>query len=371
MTLPLVPEHLRHGARMTDFHGYELPLTFSSILEESRAVREAAGLFDISHMGHFIVRGPGARQAINRLMTSDLEAVPFGKSLYGILPDSNGGAVDDLIACAFDPETVHIIVNAGTREGDYAYIRERLSPGIHLEDQSPGQVALALQGPKSPDIVRLLGQGFESMLRREVRQLPAEGGLLWVSRTGYTGEDGWEFFGPAPRVLDFYRVLSTEGMAHGLAMAGLGARDLLRLEMGYSLYGQELTRERTPFDAGLDFAVNLRKGEFLGRESMMAARNDRNRERLSGFTLLDRGIPRTHCPVLDPETGQRVGEVTSGGHSPRVGGGFGLAYLSGLFWEKFQHSAEAVVEIHGKHHRARMHPRPFIKVSPHSTTPGL
>ena len=371
MPLPLVAEHLRQGARMTDFHGYELPLTFTSILEESRGVREAAGLFDISHMGHFIVRGAGARQAVNGLMTSDLESVPFGKSLYGILSDDNGGAIDDLIACAFDPETVHIIVNAGTREGDFAFFRERLPSTIDLEDQSPGQVALALQGPRSGEIVRLLGKDFESMARREVRQVPSSGGILWVSRTGYTGEDGWEFFGPPSLVLPYYQTFVLEGKPRGLVMAGLGARDLLRLEMGYSLYGQELTRERTPFDAGLDFAVNLRKAAFTGRESMVTARADPDRERLSGFVLLDRGIPRTHCPIFDGESGGRVGEVTSGGHSPRVGGGFGLAYLSGPFWQEFQKGREAFVEIHGKRHRARMHSRPFINASPIPKSPSL
>lgn len=371
MALPLAAEHLRQGARMTDFHGYELPLTFTSILEEVRGVREAAGLFDISHMGHFIVRGPGARRAVNGLMTSDLEAVPFGKSLYGILPDDNGGAVDDLIACAFDPETVHIIVNAGTREGDFAFMRERLPSSVDLEDQSPGQVALALQGPRSASIVRLLGKGFESMARREVRQIPAEGGILWVSRTGYTGEDGWEFFGPPSVVFPFYRTFVADGKSHGLVMAGLGARDLLRLEMGYSLYGQELTRERTPFDAGLDFAVNLRKGPFIGREAMLSARDDQSRERLTGFILLDRGIPRTHCQVFDGESGQQVGEVTSGGHSPRVGGGFGLAYLSGSFWQEFQKGREAFVEIHGKRHRTKVHARPFIKTSSSTPLPAL
>ncbi len=360
MPLPLATEHLRHGARMTDFHGYELPLSFTSILEEARGVREAAGLFDISHMGHFLVRGPGARSAVNALVTSDLEAVPFGKSLYGILPDENGGTVDDLIAAAQDQNTVHIIVNAGTREGDYAFIRERLAPSLSLEDLSSGQVALALQGPRSQEIVRLLGEGFETMARREVRHPVSEDLPLWVSRTGYTGEDGWEFFGPASLVSKYYRLLSDEGPAHGLVQAGLGARDLLRLEMGYPLYGQELSRERTPFDAGLDFAVNLKKKSFTAREQVLASKADPDRERLAGFVLLERGIPRTHCPVFDAETGRRVGEVTSGGHSPRVGGGFGLAYLASPFWQEFQNGREAEVEIHGKRHRARMHPRPFV-----------
>jgi aminomethyltransferase len=356
----LFDEHLKHSARMTDFHGYMLPLSFSSILDEAQAVRERAGLFDISHMGHFLVRGAGARKAVNRLITSDLENTPFRKSLYGLLVNPEGGTIDDLILACPDEETVHIIVNAGNRESDFAWIRVNLPSGIALDDLSMGQIALALQGPSSRKIVEMLGEGYESMSRREVR-LPQSGeGVLWVSRTGYTGEDGWEIFGPEKIVFDFYRVLSDRGPALGMAQAGLGARDLLRLEMAYPLYGQELDPERTPFDAGLDFAVNFRKTSFIGRDHLLQKRNDSGRERLVAFGLTERGIPRTHCPVVDLQTGHRVGEVTSGGFSPRVGGGFGLAYMEASFAREFLLRREAGIEIHGKIHRAKVHARPFI-----------
>lgn len=360
MALPLVPYHIKRQARMTDFHGYLLPLSFSSILEEAKAVREAAGLFDISHMGHFLVKGPGARQAINRLITSDLEAVPLGKSLYGLLPNDSGGTVDDLILASSGEEDVHIIVNAGNREEDFAWIRSHLPPSLALLDLSVDQIALALQGPASQRIVSLLSRGIETMGRREVRFSIDSSERIWVSRTGYTGEDGWEFFGPAEAILPIYRTLSEKGPDLGLVQAGLGARDLLRLEMAYPLYGQELTPEKTAFDAGLDFAVNLRKATFLGKEQMLEKREDPERERLTGFVLTERGIPRTHCPVIDPSTGRQVGEVTSGGHSPRVGGGFGLAYIDPSFFEEFMKGKEAGIEIHGKIHRARFSSRPFV-----------
>lgn len=360
MALPLAPYHAQHHARMTEFHGYLLPLSFSSILEETKAVRETAGLFDISHMGHFLVTGADARRAVNRLITSDLERLSSGKSLYGLLPNDAGGTVDDLILAASGEEEVHIIVNAGNREGDFQWIRSRLPLSVVLTDLSFGQIGLALQGPASPRIVSLLAQGFETMARREVRFSLGSLGRLWISRTGYTGEDGWEFFGPAEAILPFYRTLSERGPEHGLVQAGLGARDLLRLEMAYPLYGQELTPEKTAFDAGLDFAVNLRKAPFVGRENMIEKRQDPKRDRLAGFVLNERGIPRTHCPVIDPETGRKVGEVTSGGHSPRVGGGFGLAYLEPSFFKEFLEGKEAGIEIHGKIHRARVHARPFV-----------
>ncbi|MEC4682598.1 MAG: glycine cleavage system aminomethyltransferase GcvT [Nitrospirota bacterium] len=360
MTLPLFEHHRKRSARMTDFHGYMLPLSFTSILEEAKAVRERAGLFDISHMGHFCVTGPGARKAMNSLITSDLEMVPFGKSLYGLLLNPEGGTIDDLILACPDEETVHMIVNAGNRFGDFFWIRSQLPSALTLTDMSPGQIALALQGPSARKIVGILGQGFESMGRREVRLPDFGNGSLWVSRTGYTGEDGWEFFGPAAILLDYYLKLSEGGPDFGMLQAGLGARDLLRLEMAYPLYGQELGPDRTPIDAGLDFAVNFRKISFVGREPLLEKRSDSRRERLVGFILTDRGIPRSHCSVLDLDTGRRVGEVTSGGYSPRVGGGFGLAYLDPSFAREFLLRREAGVEIHGKIHRAKVHARPFI-----------
>ena len=344
---------------MTDFHGYFLPLAFTSILEEAKAVREKAGLFDISHMGHFLAKGPDVRRHLNGLITSDLEAVPVGKCLYALLPNDRGGTVDDLILAASGPDEVHIIVNAGNRTGDFAWLRNHLPNAISLEDLSSGQIGLALQGPSSPQIASLLGGGFEGMKRREARFSMGPVSQVWISRTGYTGEDGWEFFGPEEAILPVYRILSERGADYGLLQAGLGARDLLRLEMGYPLYGQELTPEKTAFDAGLDFAVNLRKGSFLGKDKMLEKREEAGRERLTGFVLLERGIPRTHCPVLDPSTGLQVGEVTSGAHSPRVGGGFGLAYMDPVFLREFEQGKEAGIEIHGKTHRARIHDRPF------------
>ncbi len=360
MSLPLAPCHMRRNARMTDFHGYFLPLSFTSILEEAKAVREKAGLFDISHMGHFMATGPGVRRHLNGLITSDLEAVPPGKCLYALLPNDQGGTVDDLILAASGEDEIHVIVNAGNRDGDFAWLRDHLPKSISLEDLSAGQIGLALQGPASSQIVSLLARGFEGMKRREARFSMGAANHLWISRTGYTGEDGWEFFGSEESILPLYRILSEKGGDLGLHQAGLGARDLLRLEMAYPLYGQELTPEKTAFDAGLDFAVNLRKGSFLGKDKMLEKRAETGRNRLTGFVLTERGIPRTHCPVLDPATGLQVGEVTSGGHSPRVGGGFGLAYMEPGFLSEFEQGKEAGVEIHGKIHRARIHERPFV-----------
>ncbi len=360
MSLPLAPYHMQRAAKMTDFHGYLLPLSFTSILEEAKAVREKAGLFDISHMGHFLAKGPDVRRHLNGLITSDFEAVPVGKCLYGLLTNDQGGTVDDLILAASGEDEAHIIVNAGNRTADFSWLRDHLPDSISLEDLSEGQIGLALQGPASSQIVALLGGGFDGMKRREARFSMGPVDQVWISRTGYTGEDGWEFFGPEAAILPVYRILSERGADLGLLQAGLGARDLLRLEMAYPLYGQELSPEKTAFDAGLDFAVNLRKGAFLGKDKMLEKRDDTGRERLTGFVLLERGIPRTHCPVIDPLTGDQVGEVTSGGHSPRVGGGFGLAYMEPHFLREFEQGKEAGIEIHGKIHRARIHDRPFL-----------
>ncbi|WP_053765018.1 glycine cleavage system aminomethyltransferase GcvT [Leptospirillum ferriphilum] len=367
MNVPLHDIHLREGGHMVDFHGYTLPVRFSSILEESLFVREKAGLFDISHMGHFVLRGKDALGAVNRLITSNLENVPPGKALYGHLLNPAGGVIDDIMAYHFGRERVDLVVNASNRDGDARWIREHLPAGIELEDFSPGHVGMAVQGPRASRVLEDVLPGILDMRRRETRLLQIEGGEgFLVSRTGYTGEDGWEFFGPAGPGVSFYEKLLHAGKKAGiLACCGLGARDLLRLEMGYPLYGQELNDRFSPFDAGLAFAVSRTKSEFIGRTSILESdgqpRIDPAHPSLGGFVVEGRGIPRTGCP-MEKTDGTRVGEVTSGGFSPRVGSGFGLAYLDRDFLEFFRNGGPGQVRIHGIAHPVRHRMWPFVSV---------
>ncbi len=363
--LPLDGLHKEMGGHMTDFHGFLLPVRFSSITAECQAVRTAAGLFDISHMGRFVLSGEGAADAMNRLMTSNLLGVSPGKALYGILSNEAGGAIDDIMAYRFSESRVDLVVNASNREDDRKWIGDHLPQGVTLEDPSPSHVGFALQGPASREILNLVEPRAVELPRRGAILMTVPGGEILVSRTGYTGEDGWEFFGPAEEVSRIYRKCLSVGDAFGLKPCGLGARDLLRLEMGYPLYGQELTAETTPFDAGLGFAVSLKKGDFIGRKILLDEKGNpihhENHRLLVGFSVQGRGIPRTDCIVSSATTGKVTGTVTSGGYSPAAGGGFGLAYLDRSFAEEFSVGAPAYVRIHDQSLPIVFRTRPFIQ----------
>lgn len=365
MTLPLGPSHLREGGHMVDFHGYSLPIRFATILSESAAVRERSGIFDISHMGHFEIRGTGAVSSVNRLLTSNLEAVESGKALYGHLLDESGGVIDDIMAYRFGADRVDLVVNASNREADLEWVTRHLSPGTGIVDHSPEHVGWALQGPESAEVMGSVLPDLCRMKRREARTVAWGGASFLVSRTGYTGEDGWEFFGPARSGVDLYEAFLHAGKESGkLSPCGLGARDLLRLEMGYPLYGQELTREVNPFDARLDFAVSRSKGFFIGRDAILSEdgtpRILSGHPVLVGFLLQEKGIPRTDC-ILETGGGNPVGKVTSGGYSPRVGGGFGLGFVDRVFAEEFRRGAKANVRIHGNLHPIRPGSWPFVQ----------
>lgn len=365
MILPLHSSHLREGGHMVDFHGYDLPIRFSTILAESAAVRERSGIFDVSHMGHFEIRGSGAVSSVNRLLTSNLEAVDPGKALYGHLLDESGGIIDDIMAYRFGNDRVDLIVNASNREADLAWVVRHVSQGLEVVDHSLAHVGWALQGPSSGDLVATLLPGLHGMKRREARIVDWKGDSFLVSRTGYTGEDGWEFFGPSFRGADLYENFLQSGKEEGaLVPCGLGARDLLRLEMGYPLYGQELSLEVTPFDARLDFAVSRSKGFFIGRDAILfpdgTPRVSGEHPVLVGFALDGKGIPRTDC-VLENGQGEPVGKVTSGGYSPRVGAGFGLGFVERKFAVAFQGGAKGVVRIHGNLHPISPRSWPFVK----------
>ena len=368
MNLPLHDIHLLEGGHMVDFHGYSLPVRFSTILEECLFVREKVGVFDISHMGHFVLRGRDALGAVDRMLTSNLEKVPSGKALYGHLLNQAGGVIDDIMAYHFGRDRVDLVVNASNREEDARWIRKHLPPDVLFEDLSPDHVGIAVQGPAAFRVMEKVLPGILDMSRRETRLIRIDGAdEFLVGRTGYTGEDGWEFFGPSGTGVSFYKKLLFDGKKMGiLACCGLGARDLLRLEMGYPLYGQELNATLSPFDAGLDFAVSRTKGEFIGKPAILDVggrpRIDSSHPALAGFIMEGRGIPRTGC-AIETVSGTRVGEVTSGGFSPRVGSGFGLAYLDRGFLESFRNGGEGRVRIHGNTHPVRYRMWPFVSVS--------
>jgi aminomethyltransferase len=323
MRTPLYDRHAALGGRIIDFAGWELPVQYSSILEEHRAVRERAGVFDVSHMGELWVTGDAAFDFLQGLTTNDLSRLHKGRAVYSPICYEDGGTVDDLI---FYPRQggIFICCNAGNTDKDFAWISEHAPEGVTVENQSARYAQLALQGPAYAAVLEKLGAS-------DVAALPffgcgaftVLGKPVFAAATGYTGERGVEFYLPPDDAEALWDAL----IQAGALPCGLGARDSLRLEAGLPLYGHELSRERSPVHAGLGRFVKPDKGEFLGRAALVAQLNDPETPRLVGLRSLSRAIPRADCEVrID---GNSAGKVTSGGPSPTLGGGIALALVRG------------------------------------------
>lgn len=324
----LYDTHRRLGARFVEFAGWEMPLEYSSILEEHRAVRERAGLFDVSHMGQIQVAGLQALEFVQKAVTNDVAGLPVGRALYALMCRSDGGILDDLIIYRTGARRFLLVVNAANRRKDFTWL-SRLADGFAETrvDSLEDRCLIALQGPRSAEILEA-ATGLQAGdipffgLRQGVAVAGAE---CMVARTGYTGEDGFEIMCPVSACEAVWDRLLSAGQRHGLVPAGLGARDTLRLEAGLPLYGNELSEETNPFEAGLDRFVKLEKGDFVGREALLAIRERGVQRAISGLVMRDRAIPRRHYPVfLD---GKEVGTVTSGGFSPMLKQGIAMALL--------------------------------------------
>ncbi|HIL56509.1 MAG TPA: glycine cleavage system aminomethyltransferase GcvT, partial [Rhodothermales bacterium] len=338
-TTPLHDRHLALGAKMMPFAGFDMPVQYAGILDEHRAVREAAGLFDVSHMGEVAVQGPGALAFLQRLVTNDVSKVADGQAQYTVMCHESGGAVDDLLVYRFAEDDWMLVINASNIEKDLAHIRSlHAASGADctVTDRSDETALLALQGPKAFEILQRVSDAVPADLPfyRFVR--PAAGAFLGcedviVSHTGYTGEAGVEIYcspGDAPRVWD---ALLEAGADLGLVPAGLGARDTLRLESGFCLYGHELTDETTPLEAGLGWVTKLetKDGEpiaFVGADAIRQQKAAGVPRKLVGFVVDGRGIAREGYPIVNTE-GEEIGTVTSGSQSPALGSGIGLGFV--------------------------------------------
>ncbi len=311
---PLHEAHLRHQARLVDFHGWEMPLQYAGILDEHAAVRKRAGLFDLSHMGRVVFRGPGRRALLQRLLTIDVEKVQPGRCRYTFLLAESGGVLDDLVLYA-DQEEDLLVVNASNREKDLAWIGKHRTGGVEIEDRTAAVALIAVQGPASVDAVKKAldfdpsGLGYYTFARF---------GDLLVSRTGYTGEDGFEVFAEAARAAALWERL----VAAGAVPTGLGARDTLRTEAGMPLYGNDIDETTTPLEAGLGFAVEMDKPEFIGQAALRSSEPARARV---GLALESRRIARQGYEVF--HEGRKAGVVTSGTWSPTLEKSIGMAYV--------------------------------------------
>jgi len=323
---PLYDAHRRLGARMIEFGGLELPVQYTSIREEHFAVREAAGLFDASHMGQIEFEGADALAAADRLFSRNLAALAPGRVQYGLLCNENGGVVDDITCYRVSEDFAFWCVNASNIEKDHRWILDHVASAAGVRDASDETGLLALQGPASAAILARVGAPDAAALRRfrfarmQLADCPAS-----VSRTGYTGADGFEIYLSSDNLPQVFEALLGEGEPLGLRPAGLGARDTLRLEAALPLYGHELDDDTSPLAAGLERFVDLEAGGFIGAEAITRARAAGLDRLLVGFELTERGVARAGCAVV--LAGENIGRVTSGGPSPTLGKSIGLAYV--------------------------------------------
>jgi aminomethyltransferase len=352
---PLYDTHVKAGGRIVEFAGWEMPVQYAGILEEHAAVRTRAGLFDVSHMGEVVFRGPNAAEALSRLFTNDLRRLVDGQAQYGCLCRPNGGIVDDVIVYRRGVEDWLVCVNAGNRQKDFEWLRAGEGPGVAVRNESDDWAQLALQGPKAAAIVQRLTKTDLARIPT-FHFAPAEvaGVSCLAARTGYTGEDGFELFCLPDKAARLWDALLDAGRPDGAVPAGLGARDSLRLESAYRLYGSDMDDETTPLEAGLGWVVKLDKGEFNGREALLAQKAKGPSKRLVGFTLTERGIPRHGYPVL--LDGKPAGVVTSGTQSPTLKIPVGLAYLPAAAAAE---GASFAVEIRGRPVAAKVVKTPF------------
>ena len=316
---PLYAFHQENGARFVPFAGWDMPVQYTSILEEHRAVRETAGLFDVSHMGEVRVKGQDAEIYLNYLATNDVTTLSDGKSLYSMLCYENGGVVDDVIIYRFNKEDFFLCINADNTDKDVNWMLKHANKfNCRLNDVSPQYALLALQGPKAESILSIITNADLKNLKRFRFTRDKVGGVeVMISRTGYTGEDGFEIYCPAKNAETVARALQETGNAHGLKLCGLGARDSLRLEAGLSLYGHEISEKISPLEAGLGWTVKFSKpDDFIGRSALEKEKTNGLRRKLIFFILNDRRIARVGTPVFFEK--KQIGEVLSGTMSPMI-----------------------------------------------------
>ena len=353
---PLYPVYARHGAKLISFGAWELPVQFSGIKEEHLAVRSAAGIFDVSHMGEVRLRGPRALPALQRVSTNDAARLRLYSGQYSALLDPHGGIIDDIIVYCLAPDDYLLCVNANNTETDLRWIQEQVRDEAEVVDESPVWAQVALQGPAAVAIMQNCTERPEVIRRFMLMPRQVAGVTVLAARTGYTGEDGFELFIPASAAVAVWEALLEAGAGLGLKPCGLGARDTLRLEMGYPLHGHDISRETTPLEAGLEWIVAWDKGNFIGREALLRQKQEGVRKKRIGFLMEEPGIPRDGYALL--VEGRAVGKVTSGTRTPSLPAAVGMGYLP------VEHSGagrEIMVQIREHPRRARVAPWPFYR----------
>jgi len=323
---PLFPLYSRCGAKVVDFHGWDLPVHFSGIMQEHRAVRTGAGLFDVSHMGEIEISGPGALAFIQRLCVNDASRLADGQVQYSAMCFDDGGIVDDVTVYRFGADRFLLCVNASNREKDVDWILKHRPEGVEVRDLSDETALLALQGPRAELILDpLVDISLPALGYYHFSSCSAGGSEMVVSRTGYTGEDGFEIFLPPGAATELWQKIMAAGEPAGLMPAGLGARDTLRLEMKYALYGNDIDGTTDPLEAGLGWITRLDKGDFAGRDAIIERSGSGPERKLVGMVMKGRGIARGGHSIR--AEGKKAGTVTSGTFSPSLRKAIALGYV--------------------------------------------
>ncbi|HHW4572161.1 TPA: glycine cleavage system aminomethyltransferase GcvT [Listeria monocytogenes] len=352
---PIHPLYAKYGAKTIDFGGWDLPVQFAGIKAEHEAVRTDAGLFDVSHMGEILVKGPDSTSYLQYLLTNDIEKIKIGKAQYNIMCYETGGTVDDLVVYKKSETEYILVVNAANTDKDFEWMVKNIRGDVSVTNVSSEYGQLALQGPNAEKILAKLTDVDLSSISffGFVEDADVAGVKTIISRSGYTGEDGFEIYMPSADAGKVFEAI----LAEGVAPIGLGARDTLRLEAVLALYGQELSKDITPLEAGLNFVVKLKKeADFIGKEALIKQKEAGLNRKLVGIELIERGIPRHDYPVFLNE--EEIGIVTSGTQSPTLGTNIGLALIDTAYTEIGQ---EVEVGIRNKKIKAKIVPTPFYK----------
>ncbi|MCC5939114.1 MAG: glycine cleavage system aminomethyltransferase GcvT [Lunatimonas sp.] len=319
--------HCSLGAKMVPFAGFDMPVRYSSDIEEHKTVREKVGVFDVSHMGEFLVTGPQALTLIQRVTSNDASTLRIGQAQYSCFPNETGGIVDDLLVYKMAEESYMLVVNASNIEKDWDWINKHNTMGAQLENISDEISLFAVQGPLAKEVLQPLTDVDLNAIpfyHFAVGTLAGKTDVI-ISATGYTGAGGFELYVKNQDALDVWNAVFAAGEQVGIKPIGLGARDTLRLEMGYCLYGNDITDETSPIEAGLGWITKFTK-DFINADQLKKQKESGVGRKLVGFKLTEKGIPRSHYPILNTE-GQVIGEVTSGTQSPSMGIGIGLGYV--------------------------------------------
>ncbi len=356
-TTPLTDTHIALGAKMVDFAGFYMPVRYSSDLDEHHCVRNAVGMFDVSHMGEFVLKGEKALPLLQKIVSNDVSKLERGQAMYGYLPNASGGIVDDLLVYHLDDGNYMCVVNAGNIDKDWAWFNQHNSENAEMHNISDRVALLAIQGPKAADALQpLTSVGLKSIpYYRFVRGAFAGVDNVIISATGYTGAGGFELYFHKDHAVEVWNKILEAGKPFGIQPIGLGARDTLRLEKGFCLYGNDIDDTTSPLEAGLGWVTKFSK-DFIAKDILLKQKEAGLSQKLAGFTMIDRGIPRGHYLIKDV-AGNEIGHVTSGTQSPSLGYGVGLGYVKTAYSAV---DSEIYIDIRGKLLKAKVVKLPFL-----------